>query len=137
MELVEKTGVCRFCGQNKIVEVPDNFTEEEINEEASKECYCIDAKHYKESLELKAMVEQQKMSARGTTLELFHEEYPEIEELLNNAIDPLAAHKFKKVSIQTDDGVSASIKWKDGIEVERVDKSINRIKTRVDEIDNA
>ena len=131
--MVEKTGVCRFCGQNKLVEVPDYLTEEEINEEASRECYCQGAKDYRKAKELEAMIEQQKMSARGTTLQLFHEDYPDIEKLLNSAIDPLAAHKFKKVSVTTDDGMSASIKWKDGIEVERVDKNVNRIKTHIDE----
>lgn len=135
--MVEKTGVCRFCGQHKVVEVPDYMSEEEINEEASKECYCVDAKAYKQAKELEIMIEQQKMSAKGTTLQLFHEEYPDIENLLNEAIDALAAHKFKKVTISTDDGVTASIKWKDGIEVERVDKNINRIKTHIDEINHA
>ena len=137
MELVEKTGVCKFCGQNKIVEVPDYMNEEEINEEASKECYCVGAKNYKAELEQRAIIEQQKMSARGTTLELFHEDFPVIEKLLNEAIDPLADKKIKKLSITTDDGVRANIKWNGGIEVERVDTEVNRIKTKINEINNA
>lgn len=137
MEMVEKTGVCRFCGQNKLVEVPDYLTEEEINEEASRECYCQGAKDYKKAKELEAMIEMEKQSARGDIYRHFNNDYPDIEELFNVAIEPLAAHKFKKVSITTDDGVSASIKWKDGIEVERVDKITQRSKTKVHEINNA
>ena len=133
MEMVEATGICRYCGQTKLVEVPDFFTPEDIQEEASTECYCQGAKDHKKAKELEAMIEQQKESARGTTYQLFHEEFPDIEKLLNSAIDPLAGHKFKKVTVSTDDGVTASIKWKDGIEVERVDKNVNRIKTHVDE----
>ncbi len=137
MEMVEKTGVCRFCGQNKIVEVPDYATEEEINEEASRECYCQGAKDYKKSKELEAMIEQQKISAKGDTYRYFNSDYPAIEKIFNAAIDPLVNHDFKKVTITTDDGVTASIKWKDGIEVERTDKSIQRSKTKIDDINNA
>lgn len=133
MEMIEATGICRYCGQTKLVEVPDYFTEKEIEEEASTECYCNGAKDHKKAKELEAMIEQQKESARGTTFQLFHEEFPEIEKMFNSAINPLADHKFKKVTVSTDDGMTASIKWKDGIEVERVDKNINRIKTRINE----
>ena len=35
-----KNGMCRFCGQNRIVEVPNNFTQEEIDEEVTLVCPC-------------------------------------------------------------------------------------------------
>lgn len=138
MELVEKTGVCRFCGQNKIVEVPDNFTDEEINEEASKECYCIDAKHYKESLELKAMVEQQKISAQGEIFKHFNNDYPLIEKIFNDAIDPIVNNEFIKMTIVTDDGVTAYIKKKKGgIKVGRSYKDEQSTDIKIYDINNA
>lgn len=132
MEIVEKTGQCKFCGQNKIVEVPDYMTEEDINEEATLECYCKDAKLYKEAKEREALIEQAKLSAKGTTYELFHEEYPEIEELFNAAINPIVAMKFKKLTITTGGKTKAAISFSKGnIKVEREDKSVSALETEI------
>lgn len=137
MEMITVDSICKFCGQHKMVEVPEFFTQEEIVNEASKECYCKDGQAFKEELELKAMIEQQKTSAKGDTFRLFNSDYPAIEKVFNDAIDSLVNHDFKKMTITTDDGVTASIKWKDGIEVERVNKDVQRSKTKIYEIHNA
>ena len=39
-----KKGACRFCGQNKMIEVPNGYTQEEIDEEVTCECKCDEAK---------------------------------------------------------------------------------------------
>lgn len=132
MEMVEKTGVCRFCGQNKLVEVPDSFTQDEIDEEASTECWCMDAKAYKERKEYQAMVEQAKTSAKGTTLQLFHEDHPDIEEVLNYAMNPLVDKKFKKITIATGGKTTAKMSFSNGsIKVEREDKTKNALETDI------
>lgn len=128
----EETGICRFCGQTKLVEVPDSFTQEQIDEEATLMCKCFEAKQYKEKKEKEEQIEMAKTSAKGTTFELFHEEFPEIEEILNSVMDPLTKKKFKKLTIQTGGKTKATISFsKDTIKVEREDKSTYTRKTEV------
>ena len=50
-----------------------------------------------------------KRSAKGTTFELFHEEFPEIEDILNYSMDALTQKKFKKLTITTGGRTKASI----------------------------
>lgn len=132
MEMIEKVGICKFCGQHKIVEVPDFMTDEEVNEEATLGCKCPDAKAYKDKKDREEMIRQAKLSAQGTTFELFHEEYPEIEEILNNAMDPLVDKKIKKITITTGGKTKASISFaKDAIKVEREDKAVATRETEI------
>ena len=91
-----KKGACRFCGQNKMIEVPNGYKQEEIDEEVTCECKCDEAKAYQEKKEREERLEAQKLSAKGTTFELFHNDFPEVEEILNNAIPLLVTKKGKE-----------------------------------------
>ena len=42
---VEKTGSCSFCGQTKIIQVPEEWEQGQINEAVTCECECEQAKH--------------------------------------------------------------------------------------------
>ena len=120
-----KNGMCRFCGQNRIVEVPNNFTQEETDEEVTLVCPCEGAKAYREKKEKEEKTEEQKLSAMGTTFELFHEDFPEVEQLMNSIIPLLVTGKMKKVNIDTGTKTKASISIKDGtIKVERTKKNV-------------
>ena len=66
-----KKGACRFCGQNKMIEVPSGYTQDEIDEEVTLECKCDEAKAYKEKKEREERLEAQKLSAKGTTCLLY------------------------------------------------------------------
>lgn len=126
------TGVCRFCGQSKMIEVPERFTEEEVTEEVSRNCHCVDAKYYREKMEEEERIEASKLSAKGTTFELFHEEYPEVEELLNSSLDALVDKKIKKITVTTYGKSKATISFsKDTIKVLREDKSTYSRETEV------
>ena len=128
----EATGICKFCGQHRIVDVPDNFIECEVNEEATLNCNCNDSKAYKERKEKEEQIKMAKTSAKGTTFELFHEEFPEIEDILNYSMDALTQKKFKKLTITTGGKTKASITFsKDTIKVEREDKSTYTRETEV------
>ena len=130
--MTKKTGVCKFCGQSRIVEVPDSMTNEEVDEEATIGCRCRESKEYKKKLEKREQVEMAKTSAKGTTFELFHDEFPEIEELLNMAIDPLVEKTIKKMTITTLGKTKASISFsKETIKVEREDKSTYSRETEI------
>lgn len=130
--MTQKTGICRFCGQTKLVEVPDDFTQEEVDEEIALTCRCPESKAYQEKKQKEEQIEMAKTSAKGTTFELFHEEFPEIEEILNSVMDALVAKKFKKLTITTGGKTKASITFaKDTIKVEREDKSTYTRETEV------
>ena len=61
----------------------------------------------------------------GTTFELFHEDFPEVEQLMNSIIPLLVTGKMKKVNIDTGTKTKASISIKDGtIKVERTEKNV-------------
>lgn len=92
-----KKGACRFCGQNKMIEVPNGYTQEEIDEEVTCECKCDEAKAYQEKKEREERLEAQKLSAQGTTFELFHNDFPEVEQILNKTIPLLVTKKSKEV----------------------------------------
>ena len=130
--MTEFTGVCRYCGQHKLVEIPDAATEEEINEEATVMCRCLPAQAYRDELAHKERVEAAICSAEGTTYELFNDEYPDIEQLLNSAMRPLAAGTIKKVTINTNGKTKASISFAaDTFKVEREDKKSIKRQTEI------
>lgn len=130
--MMEITGTCKFCGQRSLIVVPDNADEELMMEEAALNCTCKESQAYRAEKEKEEQIEMAKTSARGTTFELFHEEFPEIEELLNMAINPLVEKKFKKLTINTGGRTKATISFaKDAIKVEREDKSIATRETDV------
>lgn len=104
-----KKGACRFCGQNKMIEVPNGYTQEEIDEEVTCECKCDEAKAYQEKKEREERLEAQKISAQGTTFELFHNDFPEVEQILNKTIPLLVTKKVKKLTVNTGTKVTATI----------------------------
>lgn len=78
------------------------------------------------------MIEMAKTSAQGTTYELFHEEFPEIETVLNAVMDDLVNKKYRKVTIATGGKTKASITFsKDTIKVEREDKNTYTRETEI------
>ena len=130
--MTQKTGKCRFCGQNKLIEVPDSISQEEVDEEVTLVCKCYDAKLYKEKKEKEEQIEMAKTSAKGTTFELFHEEHPVVEEILNSVMDAIVSKQIKKLTIATGGKTKASITYSKGtIKVEREDKSTYTRETEI------
>lgn len=130
--MTSRTGTCRFCMQTKLIEVPDDMSQEEIDEEVTMECRCKDGEAYRDEQEKIEMIRQAKLSAQGTTFELFHEEFPEIEEVLNYVMDDLTSGAYKKVTITTGGKTKASITFqKDTIVVVREDKNTYTRETEI------
>jgi len=128
----EITGTCKFCGQGVLIAIPDCADEAVARHEAAMTCKCSDARKYQADWEEQEKLEMAKTSAEGTTFELFNEDYPEIEQLLNKSIDMIAAKKIKKVTINTHGKTKASITMSNGtFIVEREDKSIARRETEI------
>lgn len=128
----EVSGMCRFCGQEVLVVVPDDATAEMVMEEASRNCRCKESLAYMDEVQKREAIEAAKQSAKGTTYELFHDEYPEIEEIFNNSMDDLVNKRFKKITISTGGRTKATMTFaKDTIKVEREDKSVSTRETEL------
>ena len=118
-------GVCRFCGQVKMLKVTDKTTQEQLDERVTAECDCQGAKAYKEKKKAEERLEEQKTAAINTTIELFHEDLPEIEKMLNSSIQLLVDGEVEKVTVKTGEKVTGQIGIKgDKIKVERIEKSV-------------
>ena len=90
----EVTGQCRYCGQTQIMQLPDNFTEEDITEEATRSCKCAQAKRY-------VRVEERIAGAESAIRELF-KDYPDHEDLKNTLLGAtrlVAENKYNKITI--------------------------------------
>lgn len=106
------TGVCKFCGQSAALEVPEKFTQEEIDEEVVRHCDCPEAQAFTKQQEEIA-------NAEGMIKEFFkdREGMQKIKDLLLSAVEPLAKSEIGAISISKD-GYTGSMKpTKDGIKV--------------------
>lgn len=106
------TGTCKFCGQIATLEVPEEFTQEIIDEEAVKKCDCPEAKAFTKQQETIA-------TAEGMIKDFFEkrEGMEKIKDLLLSAVRPLAENSIGAISISKD-GYTGSMKpTKDGIKV--------------------
>lgn len=128
--MTEFTGICPYCGQHRIVELPDDADSKMIEDEVIELCNCKEAQAVRDQRIKEAQIESAKQSARGTTFELFHEEFPDIEIILNGAINALVDKKFKQISITTHGRTKAKMTFsKDTIKVEREDKYVETRET--------
>lgn len=106
------TGVCKFCGQNAVLEVPEEFTQEMIDEEAVKKCDCPEAQAFTKQQEEIA-------TAEGMIREFFEdrEGMQAVKDILLSAVEPLARSEIGSISISKN-GYTGSMKpTKDGIKV--------------------
>ena len=110
--MTTKIGFCRFCNNQRMVEVPDDATEELINQEATATCDCYRVKAEREK-------EHQKEACIANIEEMLGKKYPEIASLLIDSIYAIQASKIKKITENTH--LNQTIrrqKAKDGIKVE-------------------
>lgn len=116
---------CRFCGQMIQIETEDELTAQQAQEEATMLCQCLEAVGY-----------QKKKYRRERALEnvriLFGEgALPEkrasegVVEILLSAVDEIHNGEIAKISIQTHDGVRASISQNSSGEI-----SVERTETK-------
>lgn len=105
-------GYCKYCGNGRVVELPEGVSQGALDQEASATCSCYRAMEARKK-------ETQKEVCIAQLGEMLHEKHPEIEELLVSGIDALQEGKFEKITINT--GFSKTIRMrmtKDGIKIE-------------------
>ena len=105
-------GVCRFCGQFVALEVPQSFTQEDIDEEAIKRCKCPEAEKYIRTQENIANTE-------GMIKNFFeHRKGLEVlKDMLLGAVKPLAEGQITKITIGRGEYTGTMKPSKDGIKL--------------------
>lgn len=120
---------CRFCGQMIQIETKDELTAQQAQEEAVMLCQCLEAREY-----------QREKNRRERALEnvriLFGEgALPEkrasegVVNILLAAVDEIYSGEIAKITIQTHEGVKASISQSSngGISVERTETKKHKL----------
>lgn len=105
---VDRTGICKFCGQQALVKGLDEFQDEDMNELATELCQCTDAKIY-------TIKKCQKERAHAKIEIMFEDEADDIaftpDQLLylHNTVEPVVEDVVKKISIDVQDEVKMVI----------------------------
>ena len=107
-----RVGHCKYCHESRMVEVPENATDEEINEAATLDCDCGGAR-------LARKKEYQKEACIAYIDEMVGKDHPEIGEILKVGIEAIQDMKVSKITVNTYIGQTARLSMgKDGIKVE-------------------
>ena len=108
----DKTGSCSFCGQTKIIQVPEEWEQGQINEAVTCECECEQAQAY--------------AKAKKRVNELFGggAEKPVAEDVVNlliATVDAIEDKHMKGITVDVGHGVKAKVSKmaKESIKVER------------------
>lgn len=111
-ELKTTTGECRFCGQIITLEIPKSFTQEEINEEATKLCKCPEAERY-------TRVQENIANTEGMIRNFFeHKKGLEIlKDMLMSAVKPLAEGQITKITISRGEYTGTMKPSKEGVKL--------------------
>lgn len=91
-------GFCRFCGNSRMVQVdgdPDDYTKQELNDMASLQCNCPQATAWRDQTGRK---EEMIRSINAT----MREQWPNVAELLIEAIDLIQMNFIKRITVQID-----------------------------------
>lgn len=115
----DKTGSCSFCGQTKIIQVPEEWEQGQINEAVTCECECEQAQAY-------AKAKERKDKAKKRVNELFGSgaEKPVAEDVVNlliATVDAIEDKHMKGITVDVGHGVKAKVSKmaKESIKVER------------------
>ena len=112
-------GKCLFCGQYRAIEVPDTFTEEDIDEEVTKKCDCPEAKADTDKKE--------KIATSEAKVKEIFEGLPALETMQNmllSALKPLTMYDIDGITIKKA-GYTGKLKpGKDGLKVTLEHKTV-------------
>lgn len=111
---VDKTGSCSFCGQAKIIQVPEEWEQGQINEAVTCECECEQAQAY-------AKAKERKDKAKKRINELFGSGAEDVVNLLIATVDAIEDKHMKGITVDVGHGVKAKVSKmaKESIKVER------------------
>lgn len=111
-ETSERTGVCKFCGQGKYMTVPTEWSEAQLDAEATLTCTCDAGRDYRHKIEKEKALEKAIEHAKNYTENLFGTEAPSCKQILDEAFPHLAGYGFDEIVIKYGN-VTAKAKLKD------------------------
>ena len=105
---MELNGCCEYCGQHKVIDVPDgNLTEAEVNALVTDQCDCPQAKSERRKAETKAKIEDF----------IEAEVEPGARDFVRAAVDLIKGYQCEAVTLQTNDGWKISVKLNNDHEI--------------------
>lgn len=119
----QENRVCKYCGQIIIIEVPDDWSEEQMDELTAESCSCPDAQRYNSLKHRKEKAHERIVMLFGEQSELPIDE--SVEKLLYMAADAAVDLDVERVTISIKDGTKANIRRtpKGSIKIERSESS--------------
>lgn len=115
-KFVEKTGMCKFCGQQKFLKVPESMTDEQLIDEISFQCHCEAGQIWREGVEDEKRIQKMIEEAKGISFALLNAKNPEIESLVNELVPRMVKLDIKNIVI----GISPQTK----IKIKRTENAI-------------
>lgn len=94
---VEKTGMCKFCGQQRFLMVPEDWTDEQLNDEVSYQCKCEAGKIWRAGVEDEKRIQGMIEESKGISFALLNAKNPEIEQLVNELVPQMVKFDIKSV----------------------------------------
>ena len=106
------SGACKYCGQIIALEVPESYTREMIDEEATKKCDCPEA-------ETETKRQQAIAYADGAIKDFFKDKdgLESIQNILLQSVEPLAYGRIGKISISGGEYTAMMKPGKSGIKL--------------------
>lgn len=87
------SGECKFCHQVRVVQVPDNYNEKDIETEVTKKCICEEAR-------AEQMIQDIIACTESTIRQFFKDKDMELfEKTLLSIVEPMARWQVKKISM--------------------------------------
>lgn len=98
---MELNGCCEYCGQHKMIDVPDpNMTQAEVDALVTEQCMCPQAKSERRKKELKEKIDNF----------IETEIVSEARDFMRAAVEMIRTYQCDSVCIQTNDGWKISAK---------------------------
>lgn len=121
MKIVQKMGMCKFCGQQKYIQIAEDAADETINDQVSYECSCEAGKIWRAGIDDKKREDAMLIEAQGVAFALFDKDKPQIEELINELVPKMRAKEIKKLVIVHEKTKIAIRSTRDGVTITRSD----------------
>ena len=94
---VEKTGMCKFCGQQRFLMIPEDWTDEQLTDEVSYQCKCEAGKIWRAGVEDEKRIQGMIEESKGISFALLNAKNPEIEQLVNELVPKMVKLDIKSV----------------------------------------
>ena len=128
MDIAQRRGCCRFCGQIGFVEAPD-ISQDQIDEMITRKCICSDSIAMREEEDRQQRIRMHVETAKKGITTLFAD-WPEVRELFTDKAQSVASGTISSISVKmadSDTKASMSRKSDGSLKVTRKDSTTREI----------